>query len=134
MIMIRKGLCAFLRVGDGYCFVHKERCHYEHDDAPCPDAVRRVIRPATEVVELRRMRDLQLETAQGRFRHQTAEARAGDVYWACKRKGRYRTENDARRGARKMSFRYGQPMYFYCCQYCHGFHLTKRENKEGVAL
>lgn len=130
-MMIRKRFCAFLRT-DGQCAFRREMCKFEHDDAPCPDAVRRVVH--REGDEAGRLRELHLETAQGRFRHQTAEARAGDVYWACKRKGRYRTENDARRGARKMAFRYGQTMYFYCCPYCHGFHLTKRENKEGVAL
>ena len=131
--MIRKRFCAFLR-SDGYCLYRRETCKFEHDDAPCPNAVRRVVHRETEEMEPRRMRDLRLETAEGRFKYQTAETRAGDVYWACKRKGRYRTENDARRGARKMSFRYGQPMYFYCCQYCHGYHLTKKPNKEGAAL
>ena len=127
MIMTRKGLCAFLR-HDGFCLVRRELCKFEHEYAPCPDAVKRsihrVLAPQTKMV------DYHLETAKGRFKHHTRNARSGVVYWECGRKSRFRTECEAAQYAKKFQVRYGVRMYYYPCRFCEGFHLTKKERKE----
>ena len=127
--MTPKRLCAFLR--DGRCLFLHDKCKWEHDDAPCPRAVRRVVH--VEGVKSHRMCDPHLETARGRFYRQTRFARKGDVYWSCKRKGRYNAESDASRAARKMAFRYGTEMFYYYCKYCEGYHLTKKKPR-GLML
>lgn len=126
MKMIRKGLCAFLR-SDGYCFIRRKNCDKEHDYAPCKDAVRRVIRRHEVVVK--KMLDYHLESASNRFKKHTENIRGADVYWACKRKGRYRNQSDAQKASRKMTLRYGVQMYSYFCKFCQGWHLTKKARK-----
>lgn len=126
-MMVRKGLCAFLRP-DGTCLVRRSRCIHEHDYAPCPDAVRRTLH--SQYSNPRKMHDLHLETAIGRFKHHTQGSSRGKVYWECARKSRYRTGNDASRAAKKMEMRYGTKMYYYYCRYCEGYHLTKKAPRE----
>ena len=126
--MVTKGRCAFLR--DGYCPFRRDKCKWERDDAPCPDAVRRVVHIHSSHAKLHRIGDPHLETAAGRFSKHTRGAYGGEVYWSCKRKSRYRTESDANRAARKMEVRYGKKMFSYYCKYCSGYHLTKKPRKE----
>lgn len=91
--------------------------------------MRRVVH--VEMNRERRMPDMDLMSAKGRFAHHVRGARGADVYWSCKRKGRYSNENDARRAARKMALRYGQTMHHYYCKYCEGYHLTKRVSRKA---
>jgi len=130
MKVVRKGLCAFLRQ-NGDCLVRRGPCVQQHDYAVCKDAVRRVVHVVR--YSARKMPEADLMSAKGRFRRQTRDARGADVYWSCKRKGRYPNENEARRAARKMALRYGQDMFHYYCKYCDGYHLTRkgRRRTEG---
>lgn len=126
--MVTKCRCAFLR--DGYCPFIRAKCKWEHDDAPCPNAVRRVVHMHSNQIKSQKIVDPHLETAAGRYSKHTCAAYGGIVYWSCKRKSRYRTENDATRAARKMEVRYGKKMFSYYCKYCSGYHLTKKPRKE----
>ena len=127
MWMIRKGLCAFLWP-DGFCLFRREACDLEHDYAPCKYAVRRFISHAT--VNKARIQDVDLSIASNRSRRNVQNAKSGVVHWSCKRKGRYKSERDAQRAARRMSMRYDVTMRHYYCKFCNGYHLTKKSYKE----
>ena len=131
MKLIRKQLCAFLRA-DGYCFVRRKNCDKEHDYAPCKEAVRRAVH--NYECGSKRMCDYHLENAEMRFKKHTEGFRGAEVYWACKRKSRYRNQIDAQKAARKMTLRHGVQMYSYYCKFCQGWHLTKKERKDKESV
>lgn len=130
MRLVTKRFCAFLRNGD-CLFRRGEKCRWEHDDAPCKDAVRRqlllISKPEKKGKE--KVQDPDLRTAKGRFAKHTQDVHGGIVYWACKRKSRYPNQNTANRAAKKMTVRFGVKMFVYYCRYCEGYHLTKKEQK-----
>ncbi len=133
MKIVRKGLCAFLRE-DGFCFVHRKACRFEHDYAPCPDAVRR----AGHAPEGGRNAVVAGRVGHAvRFWMSPRMARVEDevpgwiVYKTCKRKGRYTTENEASKAARRMEMRFGLKMRAYYCKFCEGWHLTKKQLPMG---
>lgn len=45
---------------------------------------------------------------------------------SCDRKVAYRTPHFAETIAARMSEKFGTPMTYYFCGYCHQYHLTKR--------
>lgn len=126
MKMTRKGLCAFLK-GEDFCLVLRDKCKYEHEFAPCRLAVRK----ANLYGETHFFKPLTFDktTAKGRFASNTSRVRGADVYRSCTRKSRYKTNQEAQKAARKMSFMYGTEMRSYYCRFCEGYHLTKKPLK-----
>ena len=47
-------------------------------------------------------------------------------YNSCKRKVRYRTEGEALKALHKCKQKRDAELDYYYCEFCNGFHLTKR--------
>lgn len=56
-------------------------------------------------------------------RHDIADPR---VRQGCSRKNQYLTKKQAREGARLIGMKHNKELSHYKCQYCPGFHLTRK--------
>ena len=122
--MVSKEKCAFLRKG-GECLLHRGQClcglltHY------CDDGVRRVT-PHPKQVKFSWNKAYDLRTVEGRMRFAAHHSSGGVVYSQCGKKKRYRTEYRAKEIARRRERSSGVLLRVYPCNFCAGFHLTKK--------
>jgi len=127
--MVQKYECAFLRGGDK-CLFRRCRCEKGKYDF-CEDAVRSAYNGLKDIKRTTNelVGKYDRRTKAGRFRCNTAHAEAGEVYSQCKRKHRYRDENEARLQAKICQRRYkdGTTLRVYFCHFCCGWHITKSD-------